>query len=449
VRGAAGGAALLAYWGLSPRTKPLTRVAGVRRPDSRPFPHLPAGTPTMPKIEHIVVLIMENHSFDNLLGMVPHRIPARKDVDGLAARNGRLLNFNRDASGQRVFAAHAGTPCQSAQPTSSWNTSHECYGQGGNDGFVRASGPVAMRFWDNRDLPFTYSLVEHFPFGERFFASMLGPTYPNRRFFFTGTASGITHTDGVTSKVPAANGTIFDRLDEHEIDWMIYYQNVPSWVIVPGVTTPPGRAARQHRFSQFFTDVAAGKLPQFAFLDPQYITTSEENTQDIQVGEEFVAAVVHALMRAPTWKNTALFLTYDEHGGYYDHVPPPRAIKPDSIAPILEPGDVPARYDRYGFRTPSIVVSPWAKAGYTSRVVQDLTSITAFVERKWNLPAMTFRDANAAPMTDYFDFRKPAFLKPPRLAGAPGLAPGLARCHEFGFNPMLPGPRGTDSSGSL
>jgi hypothetical protein len=79
-------------------------------------------------------------------------------------------------------------------------------------------------------------------------------------------------------------------------------------------------------------------------------------------------------------------------------------------------------------------------------VAQDLTSITAFVERKWNLPAMTFRDANAAPMTDYFDFRKPAFLKPPKLAGAPGLAPGLAKCHEFGFNPPLPAQPGSGTA---
>ena len=110
-------------------------------------------------------------------------------------------------------------------------------------------------------------------------------------------------------------------------------------------------------------------------------------------------------MRAPTWKSTALFLTYDEHGGDYDHVPPPRAIKPDSIAPMLGPGRPPGGYDRYGFRVPLIVVSPWAKPRYVSRVVQDLTSLTAFIERKWNLPAMTFRDANAHPMTDYFDFR--------------------------------------------
>ena len=159
----------------------------------------------------------------------------------------------------------------------------------------------------------------------------------------------------------------------------------------------------------------------------------------MQVGERFVAEIVNALMSAPTWKHTALFITYDEHGGYYDHVPPPRAIRPDSIAPLLGPGDVPGAYDRYGFRVPLLVVSPWARPAYSSRVTQDLTSITAFAERKWNLPAMTYRDANAHPMTDYFDFRRAAFARPPRLAAAPPLGPGLAQCHAAGLNPPLPG----------
>ena len=116
------------------------------------------------------------------------------------------------------------------------------------------------------------------------------------------------------------------------------------------------------------------------------------------------------------------------------------AILPDSIAPIQAPGqgDAGARgYNRYGFRVPLIVVSPWAKQNYVSNVVQDHTSITAFIERKWNLPAMTFRDANAHPMTDYFDFRRPAFAKPPKLAAAPGLAAGLAQCTAAGLTPPM------------
>jgi phospholipase C len=188
----------------------------------------------------------------------------------------------------------------------------------------------------------------------------------------------------------------------------------------------------------FYPDVAAGRLPAFTFIDPNYNTTSQENPQDIQVGERFIADVVNALMKAPTWPHTALFITYDEHGGYYDHVPPPRALKPDNIPPKLGPGDFKDGYDRYGFRVPTIVVSPWARKGYASRVVQDHTSMAAFIERKWNLPAMTLRDANADAMTDYFDFTRPAFATPPPLASAPSLQPGVARCKAHGFTPPLP-----------
>ena len=442
LRGAAGGAAAAMLPALPAWARVTAGASNLRRPDSRPFPHLPAGTPSMPEIRHIVVLMMENHSFDNLLGMVPHQVPGRRAVDGLTVRGGRLRNFNPDGHGGRLYANRAASPCQlPAQPSQAWDASHQSYDGGRNDGFVRASGPSAMWFWDERDLPFTYSLVRHFPIGERYFCSTLAQTYPNRRFFFAGTASGTISTDNSTFKVPAANGTIWDRLDAHQIDYGIYYQNLPSWVIIPGVLTRPGRAARQHTMSHFFTDAAAGRLPAFSFLDPDYNTTSEENPQDIQVGEQLLAEVVGAVMRSPNWKHTALFITYDEHGGYYDHVPPPRAVKPDSIKPMTKPGDGPGGYDRYGFRVPLVVVSPWARGGYASRIVQDHTSMTAFIERKWNLPALTFRDANAHPMTDYFDFRKPAFARPPRLAAAPKLGPGLAECHAQGLTPPLPAAR--------
>ncbi|HET7049640.1 MAG TPA: alkaline phosphatase family protein [Solirubrobacteraceae bacterium] len=442
LRTAAGaGAGALMSRGLPAWAKPILAADGqLRKPGSRPFPHLPAGHPSMPEIKHIVVLMMENHSFDNLLGMVPYQVPGRQAVDGLTRKHGRFTNVNRDTNGTRVFAQHADSPCQlQGHPGQNWNASHESYDGGRNDGFVKASGPIAMRFWDQRDLPFTYSLARHFPIGERYFCSVLAQTYPNRRFFFAGTASGIIATNGVTFSVPAKNGTIFDRLDAHHIGWRVYYQNAPSLLIVPGTVTPQNRrGSRLVHYNKFHADAAAGRLPAFTFIDPEYDTTSEENPQDIQVGERFVADVVRTLMRAPTWKNTALFITYDEHGGYYDHVPPPPAIPPDSIRPLLNPGDIPGGYNRYGFRVPTIVVSPWAKPNYVSSMIQDHTSILAFMERKWNLPAMTFRDANAQPMTDYFDFSKPAFLKPPPLHKAPALAPGLAACHREGLNPPLP-----------
>jgi phospholipase C len=438
---AAGGAAALTYGALPAWAKPVAHLAGVRRPDSLPFPHMRAGTESMPQIKHVVVLMMENHSFDNLLGMVPHRVPGRRHVDGFTLAHGQPVEVNLDTDGTSVLARPMSSPCQLVgHPGQDWNASHLSWDGGRNDGFVKASGPVAMSFWDNTDLPFTYSLVRHFPVGNRYFCSVLAQTYPNRRFLFCGTSSGLVATDSQTFTIKAANGTIFDRLDQHHVEWASYYQQVPSALIVPGWLTT-ARKKRVQKIDQFFTHAAAGKLPAFTCLDPNYNTTSEENPQDVQVGERFVAKVVKALMHSPAWADTALFLTYDEHGGYYDHVPPPRAIAPDAIAPIPVPGQAPltpGAFDRYGFRVPTVVVSPWARANYVSNVVQDHTSITAFLEHKWNLPAMTFRDANAHPMTDYFDFTAPAFATPPKLAPAPGLAHGLAQCHAAGLTPPLP-----------
>jgi phospholipase C len=436
---AAGGAALLATRRLPAWARPAALPAGIRPPESLPFAGKPAGMPSMPEIEHIVVLMMENHSFDNVLGMVPHQVPGRAAVDGLRLRHGRPVNSNPAGNGNRVFAQRATSPCQlSGEPSQTWNASHEAWDNGLNDGFVKASAPIAMRFWDKHDLPFTYSLVEHFPIGERHFCSVLGQTWPNRSYLFAGTSSGMVND--IIAPAPPANGTIWDRLDAHDIDWAVYYDpsSYPSYVLVPGSQTP-ARAPRIKHFNQFLSDAPAGRLPQFTFLDPNYETTSEENPQDIQLGERYIAQVITALMRAPTWRRTALFLTYDEHGGYYDHVAPPAALPPDSIPPVLTATDVPGAFDRYGFRVPMIVVSPWARRHYVSRAVEDHTSITAFIERKWNLPAMTLRDANAAPMTNYFDFRRPAFREPPKLAAAPKLGPGLAACHAAGLTPPLSG----------
>ena len=150
----------------------------------------------MHQIKHIVVLMMENHSFDNLLGMVPYQVRGRQNVDGLTVRRGRVTNVNPaprrtgprpprelPVPGARCARARRGTPAT------------QSYDGGRNDGFVRASGPIAMWFWDKRDLPFTYSLAQHFPIGERYFCSTLCQTYPNRRFLFSGTASGLIATN--------------------------------------------------------------------------------------------------------------------------------------------------------------------------------------------------------------------------------------------------------------
>jgi phospholipase C len=437
---AAGAGALavsLSRGGVPAWAKSVATTSKLRQPGSRPFPKRKEGSESMPQIEHVVVLMMENHTFDSFLGMVPHQVKGRSHVDGLArSKSGKLLNTNKDETGKAIRANHAPSPCQRSV-SQNWNHSHEAYAGGRNSGFVLASGPQAMNYWDKSDLPFSYSLARHFPIGQRYFSSVLGQTYPNRRFLFSGTASGTIATNAVSFGIPAANGTIFDRFDQFGVDWKSYYTDLPSLAIIQGQIFRERTERNFRKIDQFYADAKAGNLPQFSFVEPNYNTQSQENPQDIQLGERFIAQVTNALLHSPNWSKTALFINYDEGGGYYDHVPPPKAIVPDDIAPILKPGDTPAKYDRYGFRTPFFVVSPWAKKNYVSKIVQDHTSVLAFLERKWNLGAMTRRDANAADLTDYFDFRKAAFHKPPKLAAAPDLAKGLAACKADGLTPPL------------
>ena len=134
-------------------------------------------------------------------------------------------------------------------------------------------------------------------------------------------------------------------------------------------------------------------------------------------GEYWAYQVVNAVLHSPAWPRTLLIYTYDEHGGYYDHVPPPAAIAPDSIAPELGPDDVPGGYDIYGPRVPGIVASPYSKPNAVTNVVHDHTSVLATIEAKWNLPALTYRDANAKTVDG---LPRPegsaAFLEPPTLS---------------------------------
>jgi phospholipase C len=395
---------------------PLAATAATRRPlrapGSLPHPRLPAGTDTIPKIEHIVVLMMENHSYDNYLGML-----GRGDGFPLD-RRGRPRASNPDTDGTPVDAFHMPTTCQLRQrPSQTWNASHEAYDNGRNDGFVRASGRVAMGYWTGSDLPFYYALARTFVLCDRWFASCPAQTYPNRRFLLAATAAGQVSNNAILAPSPAG-GLIFELLDAHGISWKNYFSNLPSVGLFQYAL---GHAANIVKVDDYFTDAAAGTLPAFSIVDPDFEMDSEENPQDIRTGERFAARIVRAAMEGPAWSRTLLMWCYDEHGGYYDHVAPPRAVAPDAILPAIQvPPDEPGAYDRYGFRVPAVVVSPYARRRYVSHVVHDHTSILKLVETKWNLPALTYRDANADDLLDCLDLaRRPAFPVPPALPDAP------------------------------
>jgi len=396
-----GAGAVLAAARLPGRVAPPGVGVGVR-----PRPHLPEGVDTIPQIQHVIVVMMENHSFDNYLGVLGRG-------DGLPVdRHGQPTAVNPDATGRpvRSFRMPGFTQLRT-EPSNGWNASHIAMNGRRNDGFVRGSGSVAMGYWTPQDLPFYAGLARTFVLCDRWFASVAAKTYPNRSFLLAATANGT-----ITNVLPGspANGTIMDRLDAHGISWKNYFSTLGTTLLFKAGQSSPTKVVP---VSQYFADAAAGTLPFFSLVDTDFDKGSEENPQDIRVGEAFAARVINAALQGPAWDKTLLVWCYDEHGGYYDHVPPPRAPVPDAVPPPIQvPPDQPGGYDRYGFRVPAVVVSPRARRGHVSHVVYDHTSIARFIETKWNLPALTARDAHAANLLDCLDLHgRPAFLHPPTL----------------------------------
>jgi phospholipase C len=445
---AAGGTLALAGQasGATPWPAPTPSIR--RAPGSLPNPKLPAGTPNeaLP-FEHVVIVMQENHSFDNYFGMLPLR--GQPLADGFTYNaNGEPLNDNPlDGGRQRAFRM-PGT-CQPNGVTQTWDATHHQINGGRMDGFA-ATDTEAMGYFDEADIPFYYSLAKTFCIGNRYFCSVPAQTYPNRRFLYAGSAAGMTSTSDSTFDLPApANGSVMDNVLHHGLTCMSYFTDLPDLAIIP--TNLERHPTSFAPVAEFFLDCALGTLPNVSYVDTEMGITSdigaplseylsklpeplasqfaninqlaesqsgdEENPADVALGEAAVARIINAVMDSPAWSRTLLIWNYDEHGGYYDHVPPPTAIIPDAVRPDLSKTDVAGAYNLYGIRVPNAVVSPYSRPHSVTNVVHDHTSVIATIANKWNLPALTWRDANASDMTDYLDLTSPpAFAKPPTLA---------------------------------
>jgi len=439
------------------------------------------GTDRLPQIEHIVILMMENHSYDNYLGMLRDR------GDGLPCdEHGVPSPVNLAADGTAIGMRHfAGTRQRGGVPTQTWNATHIQWNEGKCDGFVRSieqtlpglDAAVPMTYWDEKDLPFYYGLAKTFPLATRWFSSCLGPTFPNRRFLISGTAHGLIDDLPFGMVDYPASGTLFDLLTAHGVSWANYHQVTPvkmNWRLLSrssglnflrvlgalvAAIFPQLKPAMESKLqttaglyplgflrsmnhlrpiSQFWQAARAGTLPAVTIVDPDFDSCSEENPQDIQVGEGFAAKVINAVMTGRAWPRTLLIWLYDEHGGYFDHVEPPAAVEPDDIPghsilernPILRfllsftsyakeiqaCDDGPTTYSQLGFRVPAVIVSPYARKDCVTDNIYDHTSVLKLIELKWNLPPLTRRDAAAKAPLDVLDFANPpAFLTPPVL----------------------------------
>ena len=483
--------ASVSTWERIERQKLRRRERRIRRyrPGDRPDSSRPAGTDMLPQIKHIVVLMMENHSFDNYLGTLGRGEGFPLGDDGTPDAE------NPDSAGTMIRAHHASSTVQGdGVPCQSWSASHTQWAAGKMNGFVTSTEQAApegdktsaMAYWTEQDLPFYHGLARTFPLADRWFSSCLGPTFPNRRFLLAGTANGLMDDLPFNLLDRPRAGTIMDMLTRHGISWVNYrpdggdqsgfrrylrYRHRRNRhhlsslgrplrqtsdvfkrdLQFTSAIYPLGMAsymAHVRSIERFFADADSGSLPSFCIVDPDFGSFSEENPQDVRKGESFAAEVISRVMHGPGWPDTLLIWTYDEHGGYYDHVASPAAVPPDdvpgrsrvahrsplrSLLKVLFPGYVrhaeqlvagPDSYDTYGFRVPAVILSPYARPDCVLSDVFDHTSVLKLIEEKWNLPALTRRDAAATSPLGALDLTAPpAFLTPPRLP-APALAWG-------------------------
>jgi phospholipase C len=381
-----------------------------------------ADTPNGRKIpiDHIVVIMMENRSFDHYFQKLPEAGITDVEVAPAGFTNpdmdGKPVGLSRDTQHCFIDTAHG------------WNAIHRQIngpaGAGKMDGFFRTSdgdhdlpmgggtpemlsGARAMTYYEPGDLPFSFWAAQNFAIADHYFCSVPGPTWPNRMYLYGATSAG--HTSNEFAKI---DNLLFDYLDQRQVKWGYYYQSIPGLgVFLENATKWWGTNVIEW-FG--FDEALAGELPNVVFLDPLIGregpgANDEHPPAVMQLGQKFLEEVVGKLMASKYWDRTAIFITYDEHGGLYDHVPPPKACAPDDLAPDTGPNDEPGGFDMYGVRVPLIVISPWAKKGFVGHKVYDHTSITRFIEARFQLPALTNRDANAEVPWELFDFdQKPA-----------------------------------------
>jgi phospholipase C len=356
-------------------------------------------------IEHIILIMQENRSFDHYYSEL--------QIPGLDVASPTITN--PDSKGNQVQRFHFTSKCMPGGDHS-WSVQHGNLDGGKLDGFVIGNNDsnVPMGYYDGTDLPYYYALSQTFAISDRHFCSVLGPTWPNRMFYFAGTSWGFTDNQFPPTSDPQGNvyPNLFNQLDAVNVTWRVYSQDYPTPTIVD-LATYINDEEHFLKTKDFMNDVQGGTLASVTLVEASDVmgtmSPDEGPPGDVDIGQQFTSGVISTIMNSPFWKNSVIFLTYDENGGMYDHVVPPAACAPDNLPP--NNGDT-VGFTQYGFRVPFFVISPYAKRGYVSHNVTDHTSILRFVEARFNIPAMTIRDANTMPPYDMFDFQHPDFSVP-------------------------------------
>lgn len=333
------------------------------------------------QIKHIVVMMMENRSFDHFLGWLPNANGQQagltyQDVNGLSHATHEL--------------APDWTGCGFNDPDHSYDGGRTEVDNGRMDGFMKTSSAdsYAIGYYQEADNQFLSQFARNFTTCDMYFPSVLGPTFPNRIFQLCG------QTDRLDDSISIClYPTIFDHCLEAGVSCGYYYGNVPFLALFP-----IDAFLFSHPLSNFLSDCAHGTLPAVSFVDPSFtllLNTANDNhpESDIRNGDAFVAQVYNAVVTSPEWNSTVLVMNYDEWGGFFDHVPPPRALAPNKTDTDLVDGKA-----LLGCRCPCIVASPWTVGAPSSPTVDhtvfDHTSVLKMIESVFNVKPLAARETS-------------------------------------------------------
>ncbi|KAJ8325445.1 hypothetical protein O5D80_006382 [Batrachochytrium dendrobatidis] len=375
-------------------------------------------------IKNVVVLIMENRSFDSILGRLKWD-GTNSNVDGLTGNESNKL-----ANGQTVGIQRGTNPKAGFDPNHELHAvTEQIYGAGtvntqgkqptmagfAQQAFVESKGNMdsvnqIMQAFGPDTLPVTYALAQEFAIVDNWFASVPGPTFPNRHFAHCATAYGYTGNDGGFLGIPCK--TIYQNLEDANISWKIYADSLLVTTLLYRDMRSIYRLGKMHQFNTFVKDAAAGNLPQYSFLDPSSLSEDDHPPNNLHAGQAFIKRAYEALRSSPQWENTLFLITYDENGGFYDHVTPPTNVPiPDSQAPYPPVGDF--KFDRLGPRVPALVISPLVPKGSVIHNRNpnrhfEHSSIPATLKHVFNLPHfLTNRDAWALPFDGIANLSQP------------------------------------------
>ena len=346
-----------------------------------------AGSQTKTPIKHIVIIMMENHSFDNIFGMY-----GRMGNGSIASNVTLPAGLVTGSVNSALTQVPAGN-FTAANPVEGLSNYHVDWNNGTMNNFVNGSGPNSMVYYSSSQLALEWDLAQNYALADFYFSSVLSETLPNRLYSLAG-FSPVTWDVHQPPPYVLYNQTIFGEMDAHGVTWSYYLQN-------PSVSNEPlnfiygisGHSSNLRSWSDFESSLNTGTLPSVSWISPisgGASGYSQHPPDNVLAGQLWIFYLVHMIMQSASWNSTAIFITYDEGGGYYDNVSPP------SLAG-----------DQFGFRVPLIVISPYAKEDYVSNTVMSHASILAFIDYNWQMPALNELVSFSNLPLDMFDFTTP------------------------------------------